>query len=200
MLSIIPFISAAAGYSLCDKANYPYAGQSVTVTLVPTISEISLNDQSIFTQVSGSITIVDGCNFKLSDDFTMNPLLSCIWAGGKINGPKSGSDGITLSKAAVTSASAGKVFPFVSTSGNFVSYKDFTQFRLFSQASGVVIATADITYSSSVRVVGSVQNTTAATSTLSASNTGTATNTTTNSAIQQNSWLFLLSFLSLCIM
>ncbi|KAJ3317497.1 hypothetical protein HDV06_001526 [Boothiomyces sp. JEL0866] len=187
-----------AAYSLCDKSNYPYAGQTITVQIVPTISAIPLNNQSILTGVSGSITIVDGCDFQLNADFTMNADLSCIWVGGKINGPKDGSDGVTLSKFPVTSSSGGKVFPFISTAGNFVSFKDFNQFRLFNQASLAVIATADITFGSSVRVLGSAPN--ATTTTVAATQSATVPSVTTSNAHTIHSTLSLVIFVLVFMM
>ncbi|KAJ3271370.1 hypothetical protein HDV01_006875 [Terramyces sp. JEL0728] len=141
LLSIVPL---TASYSLCDKTNYPYAGQSVTLTINPLPGTITFNNQSISPGVSGSITIVDGCSFQLSKDFTMNSLLTCVWVGGKINGPADGSDGIGLSSTKVTSSSGGAVFQFITSVGNYASYKDFTQFRLYHEASMNVIAIADI--------------------------------------------------------
>lgn len=134
----------------------------------------------------------------------MNPLLSCVWVGGKINGPASGSDGITLSKVDVDSSSAGKQFPFISTPGNFVSFKDFNQFRLFNLASKVVIATADITIGSSVQVVGSAPNVTAALpaqtvqttqsiDTVQGTQGSSPTTTKTNGALTCSSYSFLLA-------
>ncbi|KAJ3251503.1 hypothetical protein HK103_002371 [Boothiomyces macroporosus] len=139
--------------------------------------------------------------FQLSNDFTMNPLLSCVWVGGKINGPASGSDGITLSKVDVDSSSAGKQFSFISTAGNFVSFKDFNQFRLFNLASKVVIATADITIGSSVQVVGSAPNvtttlpaqTTQSVDTVQGTQGSSPTATKTNGALTCSSYSFLLA-------
>ncbi|KAJ3254670.1 hypothetical protein HK103_007009 [Boothiomyces macroporosus] len=200
LLALVPL---AASYSLCDKTNYPYSGQTVTVTLNPSPGTITFRNQSIDPAVSGSITIVDGCSFQLSKDFTMNSLLTCTWVGGKINGPKDGSDGLTLSNTQVTSASGGAVFQFITSVGNYASYKDFNQFRLYHVASQNVIATADINVGSNGRVFGSAPSnstnaTTTTTTTTTAARTATiapAATTTTNSAIftAPSYFIFLLS-------
>ncbi|KAJ3271369.1 hypothetical protein HDV01_006874 [Terramyces sp. JEL0728] len=190
-LATISLASLAAGYSLCDKANYPYSGQSVTIRLVPTANAIQFNNQSVQTGVSGSITIVDGCDFQLSSDFTLNSVLTCTWFGGNINGPKDGLDGITLSNAPVTSASGGTAYQLISTPGNFVSFKDFTQFRLFHQPSQTLIATGDITVGTSTRVIGSAPNATSTSSGATTVTTGAKPAATTSSAVGMRSFLGL---------
>ncbi|KAJ3309833.1 hypothetical protein HDV04_005612 [Boothiomyces sp. JEL0838] len=181
--------SIVASYSLCDKTNYPYAGQSISIKLVPTVVGVQINNQTVQTGVSGSVSIVDGCDIQLSSDFTLSSGLTCYWYGGQINGPKDGSDGITLSTSPVTSGTAGAIFPFVTSAGNFVSFKDFSQFRLFHKDSQTVIATADITAGVSTRVVGSAPNATSTTSVATATANSAVATPTKNSAIQNNFWI-----------
>ena len=61
-LTLAFLLSAVSSYSLCDKADYPYAGQSVTIKLVQVVTGVQFNNQTIQPGVAGSITIVDGCD------------------------------------------------------------------------------------------------------------------------------------------
>ncbi|KAJ1336879.1 hypothetical protein BSLG_006640 [Batrachochytrium salamandrivorans] len=54
--------SGASAYSLCDTAKYPYAGQSVSATILKTTTT-AFGSTPI--TITGTVSVVDGCNVFL---------------------------------------------------------------------------------------------------------------------------------------
>jgi hypothetical protein len=119
-------------------------------------------------QISGSIEIIDGCNFKVTG-FSLTNANSARWYGA--NGTAFA--GATLSETSVTSSTpAEQTFVFRSVAGAEVSFRDFDQFRLM-QDDQLVIATANVPPE-----IGASLGKTPATNT-TATNTTNTTSTTT---------------------
>lgn len=60
--------SQTMAYSLCNPRNYPYAGQNVSIPIEATPTKVlSYNGQNVPVSASGTITIVDGCSFTVSN-------------------------------------------------------------------------------------------------------------------------------------
>jgi hypothetical protein len=110
--------------------------------LVPSATRsINVDNVTVAVQVKGTIRVIDGCSFQVSDLTLLGPK-SSVWYGG--NG--TAVDGIRLSEATIPESQAGynETFTFIQTAGSWVAYEDFTQFRLFDVATLSLLATADL--------------------------------------------------------
>jgi hypothetical protein len=141
-MKLFLFLVHAICYRLCNKDNYPFSGQSVVIPLIPSAAQtIVVNGVSVPVSVQGQIRIIDGCSFEVIN-FTLLGSYSGVWFGG--NGTES--DGYRLSTAPVISSqgSLNTTYQFITDAGSWVSYYDFTQFRLFEVNSLTLLATADL--------------------------------------------------------
>ena len=140
--SVLLLILNVFGYRKCNANIYPYQGRSVSVPLVPSATRsINVNNVTVAVQVKGTIRVLDGCTFEVSDLTLLGPK-SSVWYGG--NG--TALDGVRLSEETISESQAGlnQTFTFIQTVGSWVAFEDFTQFRLFDVATLSLLATADL--------------------------------------------------------
>jgi hypothetical protein len=142
ILPTLVLITSALSYRRCDRERYPFAGQNVTVPIMTTATQvIQVNNVSVPVTVGGSIRVVDGCTFEVLN-FTLSGSFTGAWFGGNgtdVNGYRLSSRPVASSQAPSTTR-----YEFIMNAGSWVSYFDFTQFRLFEVNSNAVIATADL--------------------------------------------------------
>ncbi|KAJ3314709.1 hypothetical protein HDV04_005715 [Boothiomyces sp. JEL0838] len=138
--------SSVAAYSLCNPTNYPYAGLSVTnIPILSTVTQsLTVGGKSVPVTVSGSISVVDGCNFATKDLAFSGP--ASIEFVGRLASDTTGDGAVLLSTAQVSASSSpsSQTYTFVSTAGNWVSYNDFDIIELFDPVSKAVIGTATL--------------------------------------------------------
>eukprot|EP00842_Homolaphlyctis_polyrhiza_P002454 jgi/Hompol1/3209/HPOL_001590-RA len=134
------FVSAVAAYSQCNTANYPYAGRNVSFPITKVIGA-GVAGQPV--SVTGTITITNGCGFSVSG-FSFTGAPSASWFGG-VGGSALGVR-LTTDKfpAATILPNQTYTYTFISTVGNWISYTDFTQFRLFDEDHQLLIAIGNI--------------------------------------------------------
>ncbi|KAI8915740.1 hypothetical protein EDD86DRAFT_243722 [Gorgonomyces haynaldii] len=129
------FLQTISAYGLCDKNNVPPGvGQAFTIGATAT-KNVLIDGQLVPVTVSGTITPVDGCTFRATN-VQITGVSSAYFYGGN----SSSTDAVTLSKTPIRSDTpfTGDV-TFVSTPGDWVSYKDFNEFRLYDPASKAFI-------------------------------------------------------------
>ena len=141
LIPLLVSISSISAYSRCDPNVHPYS-QSLAKKQPVTAEIRSAKSFTSSLQVSGTIRVVDGCNFELVN-FIFVPGANAYWFGG--NGTDS--NAYRLSKSIVVPSvanSPAQSFSFIQDAGSAVSYTDFTQFRLFDPATNDLLATADL--------------------------------------------------------
>ncbi|KAJ1337132.1 hypothetical protein BSLG_006605 [Batrachochytrium salamandrivorans] len=163
---------SASAYSLCNTANYPYAGQSVSVKILKTTTTVF---GSTPITIAGTVSIVDGCNFSLNE-FTFSGVPSVSVYGGIGNGAQA----VKLVATTINAPSSPltQTLTFITTSGSYVSYQDFSQFRFYDEVNNLLIGTADIpnaviSTSSTTTTAATSSGVSAATSATPSTGTGT---------------------------
>jgi hypothetical protein len=132
------FVSSAA-YELCDKIKYPYAGRNVSVAITASATKsITVDGANVPVTIGGTITVVDGCTFQLSD-FVLSGPKSVQWFGASSNTDPAA---VRLTNDDVPATTKGGVFTFITSAGNWVSYNDFTQINVYDAASKSVVGHA----------------------------------------------------------
>ncbi|KAJ3355483.1 hypothetical protein HDU91_005672 [Kappamyces sp. JEL0680] len=164
--------SQVSAYSLCNPTNYPYKGQSlVSIPIKATATKVTPAGDAI--TVGGSISVIDGCSFSVSGLFFTGPQNATFF--GAKTATSDGVDSIRLISNTInaTATPFDANYTFITTAGNWASYVDFTQFRLYDPVLKVTIGTADLPS----------QGTTSSTSSAAASSSSssTATSSTTSS-------------------
>lgn len=136
-------ITQTLAYSLCNKVIYPHSGKSV-VNIPLTSSGTFQTSSGASVTFKGSVSIVDGCTFNVSDVMFNGPE-TASWFGGIGSVSDASASAVRLTPDVLK---AGQPYTAVYTlsqnAGAWVSYDDFNQFRLFDPISGIVIAVADI--------------------------------------------------------
>ena len=190
-------LSLAQGYQLCSRTDYPYKGQNISAPIQYSATrQFTLNGQTIQVQISGTVEVVDGCSFKVSNLVLGGGNYTASFFGGIIG---SGATAVRLSDGTVTSGGApiNQQFEFITNAGAAVSYYDFNQLRFFVQEAQALIGTADLP--GKVTAPGTVTTTTGAKPTTSTSNPAA---TTTSGAILQfysAPLLLVLGFVLTCL-
>ena len=57
--------SSVSGYSLCNTANYPYAGKTISIPILKSSTSKGANGETV--TVSGTVNIVDGCKVTIAN-------------------------------------------------------------------------------------------------------------------------------------
>ncbi|KAI8896955.1 hypothetical protein BC833DRAFT_649999 [Globomyces pollinis-pini] len=125
----------APKYGLCDPKKNPFAALgNVTIPIVPALADTAI-------VVSGKITIVDGCTFRLIDFVYYNADVS-YWYGGVGTSP----DGMKIVDAPVAGSAFATVrdVPLITVAGAQANFAGFTQFRLYETNLKKIVATADL--------------------------------------------------------
>ncbi|KAI8915741.1 hypothetical protein EDD86DRAFT_243723 [Gorgonomyces haynaldii] len=131
---LFSLIGSAVAYSLCDTNNYPFANNKTVVQWVrgPT-STLTVNTTTTAVTVTGSV------GFQLLNTSFTGPTSAFVYGGIK------GSNvGIKLSRTSIRGNLTTVTLGFVTDAGAWVSYSDFNQFRLYDEATQILIATADL--------------------------------------------------------
>ena len=136
-------------------------------------------------KVSGSIFIIDGCNFGVRDFVFINGDES-YWYGGY----KGSSDGFTLSQQYIYASAnpSTQRFPLVQTAGAQTNFNGFNEFRLFSKNLNLVVATADMSAIGAAPATAERKN---ASPTQSAANGQESTTTSSAFALAGGLWEYL---------
>ena len=133
-----------SSYSLCSRTDYQYKNQTTTSTFTNSATrQFQLQGQTINVQVSGTVEVVDGCSFKITNLVLSGGNYTASIFGGIIG---SGQTAVRLTDGTITSSDKPQTqtFEFIQAAGSAVSYADFNQFRLFVIDAQAMIATADL--------------------------------------------------------
>lgn len=144
-LSILAALAATtSAYSNCATAAYPYTGKTFAPIPFRAVAQTNPKAGNARVSVNGTIQIIDKCNYSLANvSFTGAPYVKIY--GGFIGSTM----GYTLNQemlmnSTVSPAGTTKQFPFVSSAGDWVSYNDFNEFRVFDVTNNFLLAVADI--------------------------------------------------------
>lgn len=132
--------SLCAAYSICDTAIYPYKDKNVTVSLVPSATRAvsGANNATIPVVVSGSVRVVDGCNFQAVGLVITGPATAQFY----------GSLGSALAVVVTPTVIVASPNPqslsmeFVKTPGASVSWTDFDTISLYDPVTRSLLASA----------------------------------------------------------
>ncbi|KAI8927012.1 hypothetical protein BC831DRAFT_454187 [Entophlyctis helioformis] len=139
-IAIVSLAATASAYSLCNAAVNPYANRTLSI---PIVGARATGANNAPLTVSGTISVVDGCTFSIN-----NLAFSGVPAIVIFGGVPPDTNGVRLAAEKFTAPAPGapinRNVTFISTAGNWVSYTDFVQFRLFDEDNQLLVATADI--------------------------------------------------------
>ena len=150
--------SSVAAYSFCVASNDIYANNSAAKN-IPLVRDASLavianGVQTPIVISSGTVSVVDGCSFRI-DNLVFQGSANGAFYGGLPANPSY--NAVRLSETVIPSGkSFSGVIPFITTPGSWVSYGDFVQFRLFDPLTNTLLATATLPTTSKAPVTGPV--------------------------------------------